>query len=157
MRQLKTDKDPATIDAMSLKKYLMEIKNIAPIPADEVPELLEKIKAGDQKSLEKLVKAHLGIVVRIAKEHQTEGISLQDLIHEGNLALISAAQCFDCNRTNSFESYAVIAIDNCIKQTLSEQARIVRLPRNEILGSMGKIGKPYTLFDTANESTDPML
>lgn len=150
MRQLKITKQVTNRETASLDKYLQEIGKVDLITADEEVELAQKIKAGDQKALEKLTKANLRFVVSVAKQYQNQGLTLPDLINEGNLGLIKAAQRFDETRGFKFISYAVWWIRQSILQALAEQSRIVRLPLNKI-GSINKINKMYALLEQANE------
>ena len=150
MRQLKITKQVTNRETASLDKYLQEIGKVDLITADEEVELAQKIKAGDQKALEKLTKANLRFVVSVAKQYQNQGLTLPDLINEGNLGLIKAAQRFDETRGFKFISYAVWWIRQSILQALAEQSRIVRLPLNKI-GSINKINKLYALLEQSNE------
>ena len=150
MRQLKITKQVTNRETASLDKYLQEIGKVDLITADEEVELAQKIKAGDQRALEKLTKAHLRFVVSVAKQYQNQGLTLPDLINEGNLGLIKAAQRFDETRGFKFISYAVWWIRQSILQALAEQSRIVRLPLNKI-GSINKINKMYALLEQSNE------
>ena len=150
MRQLKITKQVTNRETASLDKYLQEIGKVDLITADEEVELAQKIKAGDQKALEKLTKANLRFVVSVAKQYQNQGLTLPDLINEGNLGLIKAAQRFDETRGFKFISYAVWWIRQSILQALAEQSRIVRLPLNKI-GSINKINKMYALLEQSNE------
>ena len=150
MRQLKITKQVTNRETASLDKYLQEIGKVDLITADEEVELAQKIKAGDQKALEKLTKANLRDVVSAAKQYQNQGLTLPDLINEGNLGLIKAAQRFDETRGFKFISYAVWWIRQSILQALAEQSRIVRLPLNKI-GSINKINKMYALLEQSNE------
>ncbi len=140
MRQLKINKSITNRETASLDKYLQEIGREELITADEEVQLAQRIKTGDQKALEKLVKANLRFVVSVAKQYQNQGMSLPDLINEGNLGLIKAAQRFDETRGFKFISYAVWWIRQSILQALAEQSRIVRLPLNQV-GSINKIKK----------------
>lgn len=140
MRQLKISKSITNRNTASLDKYLQEIGREDLITADEEVELARKIKAGDQAALEKLTKANLRFVVSVAKQYQNQGLSLPDLINEGNLGLIKAAQRFDETRGFKFISYGVWWIRQSILQALAEQSRIVRLPLNQV-GSLNKINK----------------
>ncbi len=140
MRQLKIIKQVTNRETPSLDKYLHEIGKVELISADEEVELARKIKQGDGEALEKLIKANLRFVVSVSKQYQNQGLSLPDLINEGNLGLIKAAQRFDETRGFKFISYAVWWIRQSILQALAEQARIVRLPLNKI-GSINKINK----------------
>ena len=150
MRQLKITKQVTNRETASLDKYLQEIGQVDLITADEEVELAQKIKAGDQRALEKLTKANLRFVVSVAKQYQNQGLTLPDLINEGNLGLIKAAQRFDETRGFKFISYAVWWIRQSILQALAEQSRIVRLPLNKI-GSINKINKMYALLEQSNE------
>ena len=150
MRHLKITKQVTNRETASLDKYLQEIGKVDLITADEEVELAQKIKAGDQKALEKLTKANLRFVVSVAKQYQNQGLTLPDLINEGNLGLIKAAQRFDETRGFKFISYAVWWIRQSILQALAEQSRIVRLPLNKI-GSINKINKMYALLEQSNE------
>jgi len=138
MRQLKITKQVTNRETASLDKYLQEIGKVDLITAEEEVELAQRIKAGDQIALEKLTKANLRFVVSVAKQYQNQGLTLPDLINEGNLGLIKAAQRFDETRGFKFISYAVWWIRQSILQALAEQSRIVRLPLNKI-GSINKI------------------
>lgn len=150
MRQLKITKQVTNRETASLDKYLQEIGRVDLITADEEVELAQRIKAGDVAALEKLTKANLRFVVSVAKQYQNQGLTLPDLINEGNLGLIKAAQRFDETRGFKFISYAVWWIRQSILQALAEQSRIVRLPLNKI-GSINKINKMYTYLEQANE------
>jgi RNA polymerase primary sigma factor len=150
MRQLKLTKQVTNRETASLDKYLQEIGKVDLITADEEVELAQRIKAGDQVALEKLTKANLRFVVSVAKQYQNQGLTLPDLINEGNLGLIKAAQRFDETRGFKFISYAVWWIRQSILQALAEQSRIVRLPLNKI-GSINKINKMYALLEQSNE------
>ncbi|MDD4108072.1 MAG: RNA polymerase sigma factor RpoD/SigA [Prolixibacteraceae bacterium] len=138
MRQLKITKQVTNRDTLSLDKYLHEIGKVELLSAEDEVELAKKIKKGDRESLDKLVKANLRFVVSVAKQYQNQGLSLPDLINEGNLGLIKAAERFDETRGFKFISYAVWWIRQSILQALAEQSRIVRLPLNKI-GSINKI------------------
>lgn len=140
MRQLKISKSITNRNTASLDKYLQEIGREELITAEEEVDLARKIKAGDEKALEKLTKANLRFVVSVAKQYQNQGLSLPDLINEGNLGLIKAARRFDETRGFKFISYAVWWIRQSILQALAEQSRIVRLPLNQV-GSLNKIKK----------------
>ncbi len=140
MRQLKISKSITNRNTASLDKYLQEIGREELITAEEEVELARRIKAGDEKALEKLTKANLRFVVSVAKQYQNQGLSLPDLINEGNLGLIKAARRFDETRGFKFISYAVWWIRQSILQALAEQSRIVRLPLNQV-GSLNKIKK----------------
>ncbi len=150
MRQLKITKQVTNRETASLDKYLQEIGKVDLITADEEVELAQRIKAGDHMALEKLTKANLRFVVSVAKQYQNQGLTLPDLINEGNLGLIKAAQRFDETRGFKFISYAVWWIRQSILQALAEQSRIVRLPLNKI-GSINKINKMYAYLEQANE------
>ncbi|MCK4569060.1 MAG: RNA polymerase sigma factor RpoD/SigA [Bacteroidales bacterium] len=140
MRQLKITKSITNRETASLDKYLQDIGKEELITADEEVELAKKIKAGDQLALEKMTKANLRFVVSVAKQYQNQGLSLPDLINEGNLGLIKAAKRFDETRGFKFISYAVWWIRQSILQALAEQSRLVRLPLNQV-GSLNKIKK----------------
>jgi RNA polymerase primary sigma factor len=140
MRQLKITKSITNRETASLDKYLQEIGREELITAEQEVQLAQRIKMGDQAALEKLVKANLRFVVSVAKQYQNQGLSLPDLINEGNLGLIKAAQRFDETRGFKFISYAVWWIRQSILQALAEQSRIVRLPLNQV-GSLSKIKK----------------
>ena len=150
MRQLKITKQVTNRETASLDKYLQEIGKVDLITAEEEVELAQRIKAGDRVALEKLTKANLRFVVSVAKQYQNQGLSLPDLINEGNLGLIKAAQRFDDTRGFKFISYAVWWIRQSILQALAEQSRIVRLPLNKI-GSINKINKAYALLEQEHE------
>ncbi|MEJ2162882.1 MAG: sigma-70 family RNA polymerase sigma factor [Robiginitalea sp.] len=150
MRQLKITKQVTNRETASLDKYLQEIGKVDLITADEEVELAQRIKAGDQGALEKLTKANLRFVVSVAKQYQNQGLTLPDLINEGNLGLIKAAQRFDETRGFKFISYAVWWIRQSILQALAEQSRIVRLPLNKI-GSINKINKTFAYLEQAHE------
>ncbi|MBT8184903.1 MAG: RNA polymerase sigma factor RpoD/SigA [Flavobacteriaceae bacterium] len=150
MRQLKITKQVTNRETASLDKYLQEIGKVDLITADEEVELAQRIKAGDQAALEKLTKANLRFVVSVAKQYQNQGLTLPDLINEGNLGLIKAAQRFDETRGFKFISYAVWWIRQSILQALAEQSRIVRLPLNKI-GSINKINKTFAFLEQAHE------
>ncbi|MGB0395933.1 MAG: sigma-70 family RNA polymerase sigma factor [Flavobacteriaceae bacterium] len=150
MRQLKITKQVTNRETASLDKYLQEIGKVDLITAEEEVELAQRIKAGDQFALEKLTKANLRFVVSVAKQYQNQGLTLPDLINEGNLGLIKAAQRFDETRGFKFISYAVWWIRQSILQALAEQSRIVRLPLNKI-GSINKINKTYAFLEQAHE------
>ena len=146
MRQLKITKQVTNRETASLDKYLQEIGKVELISAEEEVELAQRIKQGDKIALEKLTKANLRFVVSVAKQYQNQGLSLPDLINEGNLGLIKAAQRFDETRGFKFISYAVWWIRQSILQALAEQSRIVRLPLNKI-GSINKINKTYAKLE----------
>ena len=150
MRQLKITKQVTNRETASLDKYLQEIGKVDLITADEEVELAQRIKAGDQIALEKLTKANLRFVVSVAKQYQNQCLTLPDLINEGNLGLIKAAQRFDETRGFKFISYAVWWIRQSILQALAEQSRIVRLPLNKI-GSINKINKTYAFLEQSHE------
>ncbi len=150
MRQLKITKSITNRESASLDKYLQEIGRKDLITVDEEVELAQRIKQGDQAALDKLVSANLRFVVSVAKQYQNQGLSLPDLIDEGNLGLIKAAQKFDETRGFKFISYAVWWIRQSILQALAEQSRIVRLPLNQV-GSLNKIGKALQRFEQENE------
>ena len=146
MRQLKITKQVTNRETASLDKYLQEIGRVDLITAEEEVELARRIKQGDQVALEKLTKANLRFVVSVSKQYQNQGLSLPDLINEGNLGLIKAAQRFDETRGFKFISYAVWWIRQSILQALAEQSRIVRLPLNKI-GSINKINKAFARLE----------
>ncbi|MEO6903325.1 MAG: sigma-70 family RNA polymerase sigma factor [Bacteroidia bacterium] len=150
MRQLKISKQVTNRETASLDKYLQEIGKVELISADEEVELAIKIRAGDQNALERLTKSNLRFVVSVSKQYQNQGLSLPDLINEGNLGLIKAAQRFDETRGFKFISYAVWWIRQSILQALAEQSRIVRLPLNKI-GSINKINKTFSLLEQEYE------
>ena len=150
MRQLKITKQVTNRETASLDKYLQEIGKVDLITAEMEVELAQRIKAGDQIALEKLTKANLRFVVSVAKQYQNQGLTLPDLINEGNLGLIKAAQRFDETRGFKFISYAVWWIRQSILQALAEQSRIVRLPLNKI-GSINKINKTYAFLEQSHE------
>ena len=150
MRQLKISKSITNRDSESLDKYLQEIVREQLITADEEVELARRIKQGDRRALEKLTRANLRFVVSVAKQYQHQGMSLPDLINEGNIGLIKAAEKFDETRGFKFISYAVWWIRQSILQALAEQSRIVHLPLNQV-GLLNKIGKAYSKFVQENE------
>ena len=150
MRQLKITKSITNRESASLDKYLQEIGKEDLITVEEEVELAQRIRKGDQKALEKLTRANLRFVVSVAKQYQNQGLSLPDLINEGNLGLIKAAEKFDETRGFKFISYAVWWIRQSILQALAEQARIVRLPLNQV-GSLNKINKAYARFEQEHE------
>ncbi len=150
MRQLKITKQVTNRETASLDKYLQEIGKVDLITADMEVELAQKIRAGDQMALEKLTKANLRFVVSVAKQYQNQGLTLPDLINEGNLGLIKAAKRFDETRGFKFISYAVWWIRQSVLQALAEQSRIVRLPLNKI-GSINKINKTFARLEQENE------
>ncbi|REA64065.1 RNA polymerase subunit sigma [Dyadobacter luteus] len=143
MRQLKISKQITNRESQSLDKYLQEIGKVDLLTPDEEVTLAQKIRDGDQFALERLTKANLRFVVSVAKQYQNQGLSLGDLINEGNLGLIKAAQRFDETRGFKFISYAVWWIRQSILQALAEQSRIVRLPLNRV-GSLNKISKTFS-------------
>ena len=146
MRQLKITKSITNRESQSLDKYLQEIGREELITAEMEVELAQRIKNGDQLALEKLTKANLRFVVSVAKQYQNQGLTLPDLINEGNLGLIKAAQRFDETRGFKFISYAVWWIRQSILQALAEQSRIVRLPLNQV-GSLNKINKAFSKLE----------
>lgn len=150
MRQLKITKSITNRESASLDKYLQEIGKEGLITVEEEVELAQRIRKGDQVALEKLTRANLRFVVSVAKQYQNQGLSLPDLINEGNLGLIKAAEKFDETRGFKFISYAVWWIRQSILQALAEQSRIVRLPLNQV-GSLNKINKAYSRFEQENE------
>jgi RNA polymerase primary sigma factor len=150
MRQLKITKQVTNRETASLDKYLQEIGKVDLITADEEVELAQRIKAGDHLALEQLTKANLRFVVSVSKQYQNQGLTLPDLINEGNLGLIKAAQRFDETRGFKFISYAVWWIRQSILQALAEQSRIVRLPLNKI-GSINKINKTFAFLEQSHE------
>lgn len=150
MRQLKISKSITNRESASLDKYLQEIGREDLISVEEEVELAQAIKRGDRKALEKLTRANLRFVVSVAKQYQNQGLSLPDLINEGNLGLIKAAEKFDETRGFKFISYAVWWIRQSILQALAEQSRIVRLPLNQV-GTLNKIIKAQQKFEQENE------
>ncbi|MFR9587825.1 MAG: RNA polymerase sigma factor RpoD/SigA [Rikenellaceae bacterium] len=152
MRQLKITKSITNRESPSLDKYLQEIGKEELISVEEEVELAQRIKKGDQEALEKLIKANLRFVVSVAKQYQNQGLSLPDLINEGNLGLVKAAEKFDETRGFKFISYAVWWIRQSILQALAEQSRIVRLPLNQV-GSLNKINKAMARFEQEHERT----
>lgn len=150
MRQLKISKQITNRESQSLDKYLQEIGRVDLLTADEEVDLAKRIKEGDQLALEKLTKANLRFVVSVAKQYQNQGLTLGDLINEGNLGLIKAAQRFDETRGFKFISYAVWWIRQSILQALAEQSRIVRLPLNRV-GSLNKISKTFSELEQKYE------
>ncbi len=146
MRQLKITKSITNRDSESLEKYLSEIAKEEMITVEEEVQLAQRIRKGDQKALERLVKANLRFVVSVAKQYQHQGLSLPDLINEGNVGLIKAAQKFDETKGFKFISYAVWWIRQSILQAIAEQSRIVRLPLNKI-GTLNKIHKAYNQLE----------
>ncbi len=150
MRQLKITKSITNRESASLDKYLQEIGREDLITVEEEVELAQRIRKGDRVALEKLTRANLRFVVSVAKQYQNQGLSLPDLINEGNLGLIKAAEKFDETRGFKFISYAVWWIRQSILQALAEQSRIVRLPLNQV-GSLNKISKAFSKFEQENE------
>lgn len=150
MRQLKITKSITNRESQSLEKYLQEIGKVDLLTPEEEVDLAKRIKQGDQVALEKLTKANLRFVVSVAKQYQNQGLSLSDLINEGNLGLIKAAQRFDETRGFKFISYAVWWIRQSILQALAEQSRIVRLPLNKV-GSLNKINKAFSELEQEYE------
>ena len=150
MRQLKITKSITNRESASLDKYLQEIGRQEQISVEEEVELAQRIRQGDQKALQKLTTANLRFVVSVAKQYQNQGLSLPDLINEGNLGLIKAAEKFDETRGFKFISYAVWWIRQSILQALAEQSRIVRLPLNQV-GALNKINKALARFEQENE------
>src|SRR6187200_2798963 len=142
MRQLKITKSITNRESQSLEKYLQEIGKVELVSPEDEVKLARLIKQGDQKALDRLTKGNLRFVVSVAKQYQNQGLSLPDLINEGNLGLIKAAQRFDETRGFKFISYAVWWIRQSILQAIAEQARIVRLPLNRV-GALSKINKAY--------------
>lgn len=150
MRQLKISKSITNRESASLEKYLQEIGHQDLLTADEEVELAQQIKKGDRKALERLTKANLRFVVSVAKQYQNKGLSLPDLINEGNLGLIKAAERYDETRGFKFISYAVWWIRQSILQAIAEQSRIVRLPLNQV-GSINRIARELNKFEQENE------
>jgi len=150
MRQLKITKSITNRESASLDKYLQEIGREELVTPEEEVELAQRIRKGDQEALEKLTRANLRFVVSVAKQYQNQGLSLPDLINEGNLGLIKAAEKFDETRGFKFISYAVWWIRQSILQALAEQSRIVRLPLNQV-GSLNKINKALGRFEQEHE------
>ena len=150
MRQLKITKSITNRESASLDKYLQEIGHEEMITIEEEIELAQRIKKGDHKALEKLTKANLRFVVSVAKQYQNQGLSLPDLINEGNLGLIKAAEKFDETRGFKFISYAVWWIRQSILQAIADQSRIIRLPLNQV-SSVNKINKASNKFEQENE------
>ncbi len=146
MRQLKISKSITNRDAASLDKYLQDISRLPMVTAEEETILAQKIRSGDQEALEKLTSANLRFVVSVAKQYQNQGISLSDLINEGNVGLIKAASRFDETRGFKFISYAVWWIRQSIMQAISEQSRVIRLPLNKI-GALNKIRKAQGILE----------
>ena len=150
MRQLKINKSITNRESPSLDKYLQEIGREELISVDEEVELARRIREGDERAVDKLARANLRFVVSVAKQYQNQGLSLPDLINEGNLGLIKAARKFDETRGFKFISYAVWWIRQSILQALADQSRIVRLPLNQV-GSLNKISKALSRFEQAHE------
>src|SRR3954463_10670798 len=150
MRQLKITKSITNRESQSLEKYLQEIGKVDLITPEEEVQLAIRIKQGDQRALDKLTKANLRFVVSVAKQYQNQGLSLSDLINEGNVGLIKAAQRFDETRGFKFISYAVWWIRQSILQALAEQSRIVRLPLNKV-GLTNRISKAYSQLEQEYE------
>ncbi len=150
MRQLKIATQITNRDSQAVEKYLQEISRIPMIAPEEETTLAQKIRVGDQAALDKLVQANLRFVVSVAKQYQHQGLSLSDLINEGNLGLIKAAQRFDETKGFKFISYAVWWIRQSILQALAEQGRLVRLPQNKI-GTYNKANRAYIAFEQENE------
>lgn len=150
MRQLKISKSITNRESASLEKYLQEIGHQDLLTADEEVELAQQIRKGDRKALERLTKANLRFVVSVAKQYQNKGLSLPDLINEGNLGLIKAAERYDETRGFKFISYAVWWIRQSILQAIAEQSRIVRLPLNQV-GSVNRIARELNKFEQENE------
>jgi RNA polymerase primary sigma factor len=146
MRQLKISKQITNRESQSLDKYLQEIGKVDLLTPEEEVELAKRIKAGDKEALEQLTKANLRFVVSVAKQYQNQGLSLSDLINEGNLGLIKSAQRFDETRGFKFISYAVWWIRQSILQALAEQSRIVRLPLNRV-GSLNKLSRTFSQLE----------
>ena len=150
MRQLKIATQITNRDSQSVEKYLQEISKISMINVAEETNLAQRIRMGDQRALDKMVQANLRFVVSVAKQYQHQGLSLSDLINEGNLGLIKAAQRFDETKGFKFISYAVWWIRQSILQALAEQGRLVRLPQNKI-GTYNKANKAYMAFEQEHE------
>ncbi|MDE5571674.1 MAG: RNA polymerase sigma factor RpoD/SigA [Prevotella sp.] len=150
MRQLKITKSITNRESESLEKYLLEIGREELLSTEEEVELAQRIHKGDRKALERLTRANLRFVVSVAKQYQTQGLTLSDLINEGNLGLIKAAEKFDETRGFKFISYAVWWIRQSILQAIAEQSRIVRVPLNQV-GSVNKINKMLNRFEQENE------
>ena len=150
MRQLKISKSITNRESASLEKYLQDIGHESLLSTDEEVELAQRIRKGDRKALERLTKANLRFVVSVAKQYQNQGLSLPDLINEGNLGLIKAAEKFDETRGFKFISYAVWWIRQSILQAIAEQSRIVRLPLNQV-GSANKINRELNKFEQEHE------
>ncbi|MDK2977848.1 MAG: polymerase primary sigma factor [Bacteroidales bacterium] len=152
MRQLKITKSITNRDSSSLEKYLQDVGKEAMITAEEEVELAQRIKKGDRAALERLTKANLRFVISVAKQYQFQGLSLPDLINEGNLGLIKAAERFDETKGFKFISYAVWWIRQSILQAIAEQSRVVRLPLNKV-GSLNKIHKAYSILEQQFDRT----
>ncbi len=150
MRQLKIAKQVTNRETASLDKYLQEISKVELITPEEEVVLAQRIRQGDQAALDKLTKANLRFVVSVAKQYQNQGLSLPDLINEGNVGLIKAAQRFDEKKGFKFISYAVWWIRQSVLQAIAEQSRIVRLPLNKI-GTLNRINKTYNLFEQQHQ------
>jgi RNA polymerase primary sigma factor len=150
MRQLKITRSITNRESEALEKYLSEIGKEELLSTDEEVELAQRIRKGDKEALERLTKANLRFVVSVAKQYQNQGLALPDLINEGNLGLIKAAEKFDETRGFKFISYAVWWIRQSILQAIAEQSRIVRLPLNQV-GSMNKINQMLSKFEQENE------
>src|SRR6056297_2250197 len=146
MRQLKITKSITNRDSSSLEKYLQEVGKEELLTPDEEVELAQRIKKGDKAALEKLTRANLRFVISVAKQYQFQGLSLPDLINEGNLGLIKAAERFDETKGFKFISYAVWWIRQSILQAIAEQSRVVRLPLNQV-GSLNRINKAFIKFE----------
>ncbi|MGM0531165.1 MAG: sigma-70 family RNA polymerase sigma factor [Bacteroidota bacterium] len=152
MRQLKITKSITNRDSSSLEKYLQEVGKEELLTPDEEVELAQRIKKGDKTALEKLTRANLRFVISVAKQYQFQGLSLPDLINEGNLGLIKAAERFDETKGFKFISYAVWWIRQSILQAIAEQSRVVRLPLNKV-GSINKLHKAYSKLEQENDRT----
>ncbi|WP_323788460.1 RNA polymerase sigma factor RpoD/SigA [Psychroserpens sp.] len=150
MRQLKITKQVTNRESKSLDKYLQDISKLPMITAEEEVELAQRIREGDQAALDKLTTANLRFVVSVAKQYQNQGLTLPDLINEGNAGLVKAAKRFDETRGFKFISYAVWWIRQAILQALAEQSRIVRLPLNKI-GSINKINKAFSFLEQSHQ------
>ena len=150
MKQLKVTKRITNRESVSLDKYLQEISREEMVTAEQEVELAQRIRKGDRDALEKLVRANLRFVVSVAKQYQNQGLSLPDLINEGNLGLIKAASKFDETRGFKFISYAVWWIRQSILQALAEQSSLVRKPLNQV-GLVNRINKAITKFEQDNE------
>ena len=150
MRQLKIFKSITNRESAALEKYLQEIGREEMITVEEEAELAQRIRKGDQRALERLTRANLRFVVSVAKQYQNQGLSLPDLINEGNIGLIKAAEKFDETRGFKFISYAVWWIRQSILQALAEQSRIVRLPLNQV-GNLNRVNRAFSKFEQMNE------